>query len=459
MEFEGRLPDALVACVGGGSNAMGLFYPFIDDTDVALYGVEAAGEGIASGRHAATLCTGPGVLHGNRTYLLETEDGQIIETHSISAGLDYPARRSDRSTPGSKDSARARLRLHHRPGGARGVSRTDTHRRHHLALESSHAIAYARKLAPELGRKKVIVVNLSGRGDKDITRSRTLKGSASDHGARIEQQFQTLKKRGRRALIPYVTAGDPEPWVTVPADARAGKGQRRHPETGVPFSDPMADEAGDPARLGAGAEERHPPAGRARHVREFRLKDDTTPVVLRAISTPSRSWAMNVSPAKPRDAGVDGVLTVDLPPEEAVAFAPVCASNLDPIFLIAPTSNAERVAAHRRSRQRLYLLCVAARCHRCRAHGSERSGSETQGYPPAPRLPLGVGFGISSPEMAATMARIADAVIVGSAIVKRIESLAGSPTHPSPRSGILARLREAMDVATVSTEQVSGGRA
>ena len=101
MEFEGRLPDALVACVGGGSNAMGLFHPFVDEAEVALYGVEAAGEGIASGKHAATLCTGrPGVLHGNRTYLLETEDGQIIETHSISAGLDYPA--SDRSMPGSR---------------------------------------------------------------------------------------------------------------------------------------------------------------------------------------------------------------------------------------------------------------------------------------------------------------------------------------------------------------------
>jgi len=91
MEFEGRFPDALVACVGGGSNAMGLFYPFIEDEQVAFYGVEAAGEGIETGRHAATLCAGrPGVLHGNRTYLLETDDGQIVETHSISAGLDYP---------------------------------------------------------------------------------------------------------------------------------------------------------------------------------------------------------------------------------------------------------------------------------------------------------------------------------------------------------------------------------
>ena len=167
MEFEGRLPDALVACVGGGSNAMGLFHPFVDDAEVAMYGVEAAGEGIASGKHAATLCTGkPGVLHGNRTYLLETEDGQIIETHSISAGLDYPGVGPEHAW--LKDSGRARyvsitdqeaLAAFHELTRTEGIM---------PALESAHAIAYAKKLAPELGRGKAIVVNLSGRGDKDI---------------------------------------------------------------------------------------------------------------------------------------------------------------------------------------------------------------------------------------------------------------------------------------------------
>ncbi len=167
MEFEGRLPDALVACVGGGSNAMGLFYPFLNDREVALYGVEAAGEGIASGRHAATLCAGrPGVLHGNRTYLLETHDGQILETHSISAGLDYPGVGPEHAW--LKDSGRAQyvavtddeaLEAFHELARVEGIL---------PALESSHALAYARRLARELGRDKVIVVNLSGRGDKDI---------------------------------------------------------------------------------------------------------------------------------------------------------------------------------------------------------------------------------------------------------------------------------------------------
>ncbi len=167
MEQEGQLPDALVACIGGGSNAIGLFYPFIKDTSVALYGVEAAGEGIETGRHAAALCAGrPGVLHGNRTYLIEDDNGQIIPTHSISAGLDYPGVGPEHSW--LKDSGRANY-----------VSVTDKEALqgfHDLtlfegilpALESSHALAYTTKLAKTMSRKEIIIVNLSGRGDKDI---------------------------------------------------------------------------------------------------------------------------------------------------------------------------------------------------------------------------------------------------------------------------------------------------
>jgi tryptophan synthase beta chain len=173
--LEKRLPDALVACVGGGSNAIGLFYPFIKDKDVAMVGVEAAGEGVATGHHAATLCAGrPGVLHGNRTYLLESEDGQITETHSISAGLDYPGVGPEHAW--LKDSGRAQyvsitdkeaLEAFHELTRTEGIM---------PALESAHALAYAKKLAPELGKDKIIVVNLSGRGDKDIHTVATLEG-------------------------------------------------------------------------------------------------------------------------------------------------------------------------------------------------------------------------------------------------------------------------------------------
>ena len=167
QEMTGQLPDTLIACVGGGSNAIGLFYPFIDDASVKLIGVEAAGDGIETGRHSAPLCAGrPGVLHGNRTYLMEDDDGEIIETHSISAGLDYPGVGPEHAW--LKDTRRAEY-----------VSITDTEALegfHSLtklegiipALESSHALAYTMKIAPDMKKDEIIIVNLSGRGDKDI---------------------------------------------------------------------------------------------------------------------------------------------------------------------------------------------------------------------------------------------------------------------------------------------------
>ena len=167
VELAGRQPDALIACVGGGSNAMGLFYPYIEDAAVKIIGVEAAGLGLASGKHSASLSAGrPGVLHGNRTYLLQDAHGQITETHSISAGLDYPGVGPEHAW--LKDSGRAEY-----------VSVTDDEALaafHDLcrfegiipALESSHALAYAAKLAPTLARDRMLLVNHSGRGDKDI---------------------------------------------------------------------------------------------------------------------------------------------------------------------------------------------------------------------------------------------------------------------------------------------------
>ncbi|CAM2143283.1 tryptophan synthase subunit beta [Pararobbsia alpina] len=166
-EMIGRQPDSVIACVGGGSNAMGIFYPYIDDTNVELIGVEANGDGLDTGRHAASLQGGsPGVLHGNRTYLLQDADGQIIETHSVSAGLDYPGVGPEHAW--LKDSGRASYV---------GITDEEALEAFHTlcriegiipALESSHAIAHAAKIAPTLPRDKVLLVNLSGRGDKDM---------------------------------------------------------------------------------------------------------------------------------------------------------------------------------------------------------------------------------------------------------------------------------------------------
>jgi tryptophan synthase beta chain len=166
-ELAGRQPDAVIACVGGGSNAMGIFYPYLALEDVRLIGVEAAGEGLASGRHAASLCAGkPGVLHGNRTYLLQDANGQIIETHSISAGLDYPGVGPEHAW--LKDSGRAEYVAVTDADALKAFN--DLCRLEGIipALESAHAVAYAAKIAPALAKDKLLLVNLSGRGDKDM---------------------------------------------------------------------------------------------------------------------------------------------------------------------------------------------------------------------------------------------------------------------------------------------------
>jgi len=165
-ELAGRQPDAIIACVGGGSNAMGIFHPYIAYQDVKLIGVEAAGEGIDTGRHAASLTAGrPGVLHGNRTYLLQDANGQIIETHSVSAGLDYPGVGPEHAW--LKDSGRAQYVTVTDDEALAAF--TDCCRIEGIipALEAAHALAYAAKLAPSISHEKLLLVNLSGRGDKD----------------------------------------------------------------------------------------------------------------------------------------------------------------------------------------------------------------------------------------------------------------------------------------------------
>jgi tryptophan synthase beta chain len=167
QELAGRQPDAVLACVGGGSNAMGIFYPYISHSNVRLIGVEAAGEGLETGKHAASLCAGkPGVLHGNRTYLLQDANGQIVETHSVSAGLDYPGVGPEHAW--LKDSKRAEyvavtddeaLAAFHELCRSEGII---------PALESAHAVAQAMKMAPSMKKDAILLVNLSGRGDKDM---------------------------------------------------------------------------------------------------------------------------------------------------------------------------------------------------------------------------------------------------------------------------------------------------
>ena len=167
MAAEGRLPDLLVACVGGGSNAIGLFHPFLDDSAVAIHGVEAAGEGVETQHHAATLTKGtPGVLHGARSYLLQDKDGQILEAHSISAGLDYPGVGPEHSW--LKESGRVEYTSVTDAEALAAFQLTCRLEGIIPALESSHAIAHTTRIAPKMGKDKLIVIGLSGRGDKDV---------------------------------------------------------------------------------------------------------------------------------------------------------------------------------------------------------------------------------------------------------------------------------------------------
>lgn len=175
LDMTGKLPDALVACVGGGSNAIGLFWPFLNDKTVKMYGVEAAGDGVETGRHSAPLTAGRiGVLHGNRTYLLSDDQGQIIETHSISAGLDYPGVGPEHSF--LKDIQRVSYVAINDTEALEGFRELTQMEGIIPALETSHALAYVKKLAPTMSPEQTIIINLSGRGDKDLLTMAKLDG-------------------------------------------------------------------------------------------------------------------------------------------------------------------------------------------------------------------------------------------------------------------------------------------
>ena len=276
--------------------------------------------------------------------------------------------------------------------------------------------------------------------------------------SRIAQKFETLKQEGRRALIPYITAGDPEPWMTVPLMHALVKSGADILELGVPFSDPMAD---GPVIQRASERALKHKISLTRvlgMVREFREKDITTPVVLMGYLNPIEAMGYSRFATEAADAGVDGALTVDLPPEEAEAFqSALKPRHLDTIFLLAPTSSAERIKLISRAASG-FIYYVSLRGVTGAANLNVREVTaklrEIRGHT---KLPLGVGFGISSPEAAAQVATVADAVIVGSAVVRRMEEMAANPDKIlSEVPAFIARLREAMDHATLVPTSATG---
>ncbi|MHB8535845.1 MAG: tryptophan synthase subunit alpha [Sulfuricaulis sp.] len=278
--------------------------------------------------------------------------------------------------------------------------------------------------------------------------------------SRIAQTFQTMKKQGRRVLIPYITAGDPEPWITVRLMHALVKSGADLLELGVPFSDPMAD--GPVIQRAAERALKHKISLTQvlAMVREFREKDKTTPVVLMGYLNPIEVMGYERFAEAAAAAGVDGALTVDLPPEEAEDLdVALRGRGLDAIFLIAPTSSRERIQRIARA-ARGFIYYVSLRGVTGAAHlDVGEVAAKLKEIRKYTELPLGVGFGIGSPEVAAQVAEIADAVVVGSAVVKRVEESVAVPDKIlNEIPAFIARLREAMDRATVAPPSATGAR-
>ncbi len=278
--------------------------------------------------------------------------------------------------------------------------------------------------------------------------------------SRIAQKMQALQQQGRRALIPYIAAGDPEPWITVPLMHALVKNGADILELGVPFSDPMAD--GPVIQRAAERALKHKIslANVLAMVREFRDKDKTTPVVLMGYLNPIEVMGYARFAQEAAAAGVDGVLTVDLPPEEAEGFqAAMKGQGLDTIFLLAPTSPAERIKLIAKAASG-FIYYVSLRGVTGAANLDVREvAAKLKEIRNHTKLPLGVGFGIGSPEAAAQVAEFADAVIVGSAVVKRMEEMAANPDKILTEvPAFIARLREAMDRTTQTPTSATGAR-
>ena len=414
----GRLPDAVLACIGGGSNAIGLFDAFIDDAGVRLIGVEAGGEGITPGRHAARFSGGsPGVLQGTWTYVLQDAAGNIELTHSVSAGLDYAAIGPEHAM--LREQGRVSYRYATDDAALQAFAWLSRSEGLLPALESAHAIAAVRDVAAEIGRDGILVVNLSGRGDKDVHCRRP--GRAGGGGALVSQRladtFTRLRGSGGPGLVTYVTAGDPgyarSREILLALD-RAGADVI---ELGVPFSEPLAD-----GPVIQRATERAL-AGGMTLAKTLDLVEELrgqvrAPIVLFTYANPIYRLGIDAFAARARQAGVDGVLALDLPIEEAGPLQTrLAADAIDTIFLVSPTTTDERL---RRAGElgsgflygisRLGVTGIRADV----AAGAEALAARMR---KESRLPVALGFGLSRPEHIRDVGRWADAAVVGSALV------------------------------------------
>ncbi len=453
----GRLPEAVIACVGGGSNAMGIFQAFLGDAAVRLIGVEAGGEGLATGRHAASINGGTlGVLHGAKTKLLQTPDGQIREAHSVSAGLDYPGVGPEHCH--LADLGRARYAVCDDRHAIRAFDLLCRYEGIIPALESSHALAEAIRLAPTLPRTATLLVCLSGRGDKDMANVAAWKAAHPDYayrpigpadrapapepptpppavpepphpaptpsaprplGTRLRDAFARAKREGRAARVYYMTCGFPTPETAPDTLETLAQGGADVIELGVPFSDPIAD---GPVIQAAGQRALQGGIDLPRilaQARDLRARHPALGLVLFSYHNPILAYGPARLCADAARAGIDALLVVDLPHEEEGELKPLAnAAGLDWIPLVSPATTPERARA------------LVAGCHgfvyvvTVRGITGERKtlpadlAARLDALRAVTDLPLAAGFGVADPATARAVARHADGVIVGSAAVR-----------------------------------------
>ena len=446
LDKLGRLPDEVIACVGGGSNAMGIFAGFLDDSEVRLTGVEAAGEGLATGRHAASINGGTvGVLHGAKTKLLQTPEGQILEAYSVSAGLDADLSRARYAVCDDRHAIHAFDALCR----CEGII---------PALESSHALAEAIRIAPTLPREAVLVVNLSGRGDKDMDNVTQWKAAHPDYryegphspeggtpqgpgsqpvtvetqspssvhrspagGARLQSVFAHAKAEGRAARVLYMPCGFPSMAETESAMEALIAGGADVLELGVPFSDPIAD---GPVIQAAGQQALAGGVNLSKILdlaARLRAKHPETGLVLFSYYNPILAYGPERLCADAAAAGVDGLLVVDVPHEEEAELRPIAeAAGLSWIPLVSPATTPERAKELVAGCDGfVYVITVRGITGERKALPPELA-ERLEALRRVTDLPLAAGFGISEHATAEAIAAHADGYVVGSAAVRAL---------------------------------------
>ena len=452
LERFGRLPDVAVACVGGGSNAMGLFAGFLDDAAVRLVGVEAGGEGLATGRHAASINGGAvGVLHGAKTKLLQTAEGQVVEAHSVSAGLDYPGVGPEHCF--LADAGRARYAVCDDLHAIRAFDALCRLEGIIPALESSHALAEAIRLAPTLPRDALLLVCLSGRGDKDMANVADWKARHPDyafalaadepaplppppaprpdlpapaprpHTGRLAAAFAAAKAQGRPARVLYMTCGFPDPASGEAALEALAEGGADVIELGVPFSDPIADgpviQAAGQRALAQGATL----SGILAQARRLRARHPALGLVLFSYLNPILAHGPARLCQEAAEAGIDGLLVVDLPHEEEGELRPLAeAAGLDWIPLVSPATTPARARALVRGCGGFVYVVTVRGITGARKTLPADLADRLAALRAVTDLPLAAGFGIADRAAFEAVGRHADGAVIGSAAVGALAS-------------------------------------